>query len=243
MAHTHPPIILLPGLGANFRLFTPQLANFESSIVPAWPDNNEPAPIDREAERLATNLQREGRLNAPPVLVGFSFGGQIALSIARAAIHDRAPKPAAVVLVSAPRTADQLTPAFKRRAALTNACPAPLLRPLARLILAPAFARTLRLERQHADQVKAMARELDTQELKHHARLARAWNFNKQDHQQLQNAGIPVHHIHASQDPVIPPPPTPTPGLTLINERAHLLTLTHTTSVNAIIERAVAEAR
>mgnify|MGYP006273391041 FL=1 len=250
MPNTNPPIILLPGLGANFRLFTPQLAAFPTTIVPAWPASDAntkanaktrpAAPIDREAERLAVTLEREGRLNAPPVLVGFSFGGQIALSLARAAIHDRAQRPAAVVLISAPRTTDQLNASFHRRAVLTAACPAPFIRPVARFILAPAFARTLRLPREHAAQVNAMARELDPRELKHHARLARAWNFTDQDHRKLRSAGIPVHHIHASADPVIPPPPTTTPQLTILNERAHLLTLTHTNTVNAVIERAIA---
>lgn len=241
---TPPPVILLPGLAANLRLFTPQLTAFDTAFVPAWPNPEEHTPtprtLDDHAAQLHAQLHAEQRLDPRPVIVGFSFGGQVALSLTNHAIENNLPAPRAIVLVSAPRSAKQLTPAFMRRAAAITALPAPLVSLAARSFLTRAFAKSLSLNKQLTEELKDMAREIDVPLLKQHARLSRAWDRTTAQHDAIAQAAIPVHHIHANEDPVIPPPPPDTPNLTRIPGKAHLLTWTHTDQVNALIEQAIA---
>jgi pimeloyl-ACP methyl ester carboxylesterase len=231
-------IVLLPGLGANRRLFTPQIKAFVEARVQDWPtpDAAHPDRPDAFARKLLENLD----LGERAVLVGFSFGGQIALSAARLLAGDRSGRRLAVVLISAPRTHRQLTDAFHRRASVVRRTPRWALRPIATMILAPLFCRSLGLRGPIARTVRLMASELDPGELVHHAALARAWSFTEDDHRSLAHAGVTVRHLHAVRDPVIPPPEPGVPGLTRIDERAHLLTLTHTDTVNAAIRDAAA---
>ena len=79
-------LVLLPGLGANERLFAPQLEAFgdRGVIVPAWPERIDPSKgVEGVAALLRGSLAEQGSLHQDTVLVGFSFGAQMALSIAR----------------------------------------------------------------------------------------------------------------------------------------------------------------
>lgn len=78
-------LILLPGLGADERLLEPQRAVFPDLIVPRWltPKHRESLPA--YAERMALNLIEDGsiRMGDSTVLGGVSFGGMLALELAR----------------------------------------------------------------------------------------------------------------------------------------------------------------
>ena len=73
------PIIFIPGLGADRRIFGPQLQMFPNAIVaerlPAMPDES----LDDYAQRLAEKYDPKG----PCYIVGHSFGGVLAPKVAR----------------------------------------------------------------------------------------------------------------------------------------------------------------
>lgn len=69
-------IVLLPGLGANERLFAPQLAAFadRGAFVPAYPTPVEPRRgVEGVAEDLHDALHADGCLHRDAALVGFSL--------------------------------------------------------------------------------------------------------------------------------------------------------------------------
>src|SRR5262245_33260701 len=76
---TTPRLIMLPGLGADARLLTPQAAAFPGLVTPAWiePKRNESLP-DYAARFAATFA-----LSQDTIIGGVSFGGMVALEIAR----------------------------------------------------------------------------------------------------------------------------------------------------------------
>lgn len=73
-----PNLVLLPGMMADSRLFAPQLKQFPDAIVPAWPVHKTTDTLRSFAERLAGCLPQ-----GPMVVVGVSFGGLVALELAR----------------------------------------------------------------------------------------------------------------------------------------------------------------
>ena len=78
MQPTDLPLYLLPGMGADARLFRSQLDTFPNAVVPPWL-----APEPREsladyARRFADTL----RPNGPCFVGGASFGGFVALEMA-----------------------------------------------------------------------------------------------------------------------------------------------------------------
>lgn len=89
-------IMLFSGLAADAAVFEPQRLAFPGLSVPKW-------PVPRRDERLAEYCERWSReLPRPDVLGGASFGGIVALEMARHL------KPRAVVLVGSVRDPKEL---------------------------------------------------------------------------------------------------------------------------------------
>lgn len=240
-----PVLILLPGLGADHRLFGPQLESIEGTRVPAWigpmsdPETRRPETITRYAARFAEHLADQGTLASPYAFVGFSFGGQIALEITRHLLKHSAdiPLPAAVVLISAPRTDAAITDRFCRQQRLAGFVPNPLLR-LALRAVAPRFARVHDLDEHWTGVLKDMARDADLAMLRWGARAAAGWAFSEQDARDIESAGVPIAQIHAEHDPIIPY--NADHADITIPGKAHLMTWTHAERVNDFILKAVA---
>jgi pimeloyl-ACP methyl ester carboxylesterase len=92
------PMVLLPGLAADERLFAPQLARFPDLRVPAWID-----PLRVESLRAyAARLARVVDPGKPCIVGGASFGGTVALEMAP---HLRA---AACVLIGSIRSPSEI---------------------------------------------------------------------------------------------------------------------------------------
>jgi len=87
-------LIFFPGLGADSRLFFNQKKVFKNSIVPPWlpPQRNE--TLSQYSRRWSKFL----KLKKGCILVGVSFGGMVALEMAKWV------KPKAVLLVGSCRT-------------------------------------------------------------------------------------------------------------------------------------------
>ena len=75
---TDPPLFLLPGMGADERLFRPQLAAFPNAVVPAWLPPQRRESMAEYSRRFAAVID-PGR---PCFVGGASFGGFVALEMA-----------------------------------------------------------------------------------------------------------------------------------------------------------------
>ena len=98
-------LILLPGLGADHRLFEPQRRAFPQLIVPPWIPPRRKESLPGYAARMAKTVAPSR--NAPLLLGGVSFGGMLAYEMARHL------KPEAVVLIASCRTRRGLRPIYR----------------------------------------------------------------------------------------------------------------------------------
>ncbi|CAN5592277.1 alpha/beta hydrolase [soil metagenome] len=103
MIDSAPPLILVPGMGADERLFAPQRDVFANLIVPKWIT---PAPndsIQSYAKRWALQIDPK----RPCFVGGASFGGFVAMGIAK---HLQT---LGVFLIGSLRGAEELPPKFR----------------------------------------------------------------------------------------------------------------------------------
>lgn len=118
---SEPVLVLLPGLGADSRLFDPQRTDFPGLISPAWidPERNETLAkyAARMAERIRSSLPAENR---PLVLGGVSFGGMLAAQMAPLL------KPNAVVLIGSALHPREIAFSLKMMAMASRWMPAPI---------------------------------------------------------------------------------------------------------------------
>lgn len=118
---SEPVLVLLPGLGADVRLFDPQCADFPDLISTAWidPERNETLAeyAARMAERIRSSFPSE---NWPLVLGGVSFGGMLAAQMAPLL------KPDAVVLIGSALSPKEIATSLKWMAMAGRWMPAPV---------------------------------------------------------------------------------------------------------------------
>ncbi len=73
------PLILLPGMGADRRLFREQIAALENLVIPDWLDPQAGDTLVSYAQRMAEAVDPGG----PCFVGGASFGGMVALEMTR----------------------------------------------------------------------------------------------------------------------------------------------------------------
>jgi pimeloyl-ACP methyl ester carboxylesterase len=231
MAAADPRLILFPGLGADARLFLRQQSHFGQRLVtPAAPRPRERDDLAGYAARWASLLDQQGLFAAPFVLGGMSFGGQLALEMARVAPA----KPAAIVLIASHRTSDSILPRFRQQQARGRRLPHALIR-FGLRHLAGLFALREGLDEEARQILLRMAAETDIGALLWGAQAAAAWHFTEADARAL---GAPIFQIHGAADWVIPPHPGH-PDRLLAGAK-HLITFTHAREVNQYLEDALA---
>jgi pimeloyl-ACP methyl ester carboxylesterase len=214
-------LILLPGLGADYRLLEPQRAAFPQLIVPPWipPQSNESLP--HYAKRMAETITPSR--DAPLILGGVSFGGMLAYEMARYL------KPDAVVLIASCRNRESLRPVYAPGRWLLSLTPACTWN-VAKLLSWP----VLRL--QHPTSVAKrellgqMFRQSDSRFMHWTLHAILRWNPTPLE-------GIPVRQVHGGRDPLIPARRVQA-DLTIPNG-GHLINLTHADKVNAFLRNAL----
>ena len=212
--------MLLPGLGADERLFQGQREAFPNLLVPAWPRWRSDDSLASFAARLVEAIPDSD----PLYLGGSSFGGMVALELA---VHV---KPKGVILIGSCRGPESLSPLVRHLRGPVRALPAAAFHP--RRWTVP-FVLPL-VGRLTADQRRLfleMAEEAPPSFLKWGAEAILSW--------QPSPVAVPVHHIHGGEDRLVPA--SRVHADVIVPDAGHLLTLTHPADVNAFIGRVIAE--
>ena len=214
-------LVLLPGLGADSRLFDSQRAVVSELQVPSWPEPEPGQTLPAFAARLADSVPRSEQL----FLGGSSFGGMVALELAALL------KPQGVFLIGSCTTPSSIAPFARRLHPLVSALPVDAfrLRRWEMPIVLSAFGRLTSHQRELFWSMASVARPSF---VKWGLGAILSWNPTP--------AGVPVYHVHGSGDRLIPlrlvRPQRVVPGA------GHLLTLTHPQYVNEFLLQVLAEA-
>jgi pimeloyl-ACP methyl ester carboxylesterase len=222
---TAPRLVLVPGLGADSRLFAPQFEAFPGLEVPPWIPPRDRETLRDYAARLAASV-RPGRV----VIGGASFGGMLATEMAR---HLDA---AAVIQIGSCRHPSQISRAFVSMERNSRVAPDMVIR--AGLALAPGVIdRVLGpVTREQRDVLLAMAREIAVPFIRWAARAIMEWPGAPEAH-----GAVPVVAIHGTRDRVIPFRRIRAAGeVEAIDGAGHVPSLTHGEAVNAFIRRVLA---
>jgi pimeloyl-ACP methyl ester carboxylesterase len=218
---THRPInlVMLPGVGADERLFGPQLEAFPAMTIPPWIEPCGGESLPDYAGRLARSIDAQ----RPLVVGGVSFGGMVAYEMARHLPVD------GVVLIASCRTRAGIRSSLRGLRWLHRLLPASsvrLVRPFAPwgvrvLWQVPAAYRRLCID---------MFNDCDPRFLKWALQAILNWTPSAAP-------DVPVHQIHGQRDRVIPAATVAADQF--IADGGHLINLTHAAVVNRFVQGVV----
>jgi pimeloyl-ACP methyl ester carboxylesterase len=211
---TDPPLILFSGMGADKRVFAPQAAAFPGLVVPRWI-----APLAAESlAGYAGRLAKEIDPARPCFVGGASFGGMVALEVAR-----HLPHVLGCFLIGSVRSPREL-PARVRA-----------LRPLGRFARClpfaclPLSARMTLAMKDHP--MLRQAADADPTFLRWACRAVLTWE------PPAGRPAFPVHQIHGERDPILPCRCT-RPDV-VVGGAGHVLSLSHPEQVNQFIRERI----
>ncbi|MCG9895633.1 MAG: alpha/beta hydrolase [Fimbriimonadaceae bacterium] len=216
-----PSFVLFPGLAADHRLFSRQLAALPDTLTPAWLKPNQDGSLADFARRQADALPA-----GPLVLVGFSFGGMVVQEMCRVA--SVAERVKGVALISGIHGAGALTPAFLNRCRAVQKVPDALVRAALR-IGSRSFGRDEPISAAERASLAAMAADLDVGFFRWAAGACLTWQGLPPSR---AFADLPHAVIHGRADRVIPPLPT---EVTHWIDGGHLIQWTQADQVNRIL--------
>lgn len=213
-----PTVVLLPGLGADHRLFRWQYEVVPDLIVPPWPEPKPEDSLSTFAARLADGIPRSDAL----YVGGSSFGGMVALELAAFV------RPRGVILIGSCTGPASLSPLARELQAVAKALPVRAFHPR-RWSLPLVLPKFGQLDRDDRSLFMTMARNTPASFLKWGIEAMLSWRPTP--------ATVRIHHIHGSADRLIPlrrvRPDRVVPG------GGHLLSLTHPQEVNAFLAESI----
>ncbi|MBS1707785.1 MAG: hypothetical protein JSS65_03585 [Armatimonadetes bacterium] len=223
-------LVFMPGLGTDRRLFVEQLSRFPHASTCEWiapkPDDNLRAYASRWAEQQDWSK--------PTILVGFAFGGMVALeatenhAAAREAVKG-------IVIVSGCRSGSAVSEGFRRQVAMSRMVPQAILRQ-GLLCFAERFSERDDLADRHRQLLKEMATEIDIEMFRWSTKACSEWEYRGPVELSKQ---VPVFQIHGERDHVIPL--VPGDPDTVLPNAGHLIQFTHANEVNAYIAKCAKE--
>ncbi|MDZ7615877.1 MAG: alpha/beta hydrolase [Patescibacteria group bacterium] len=222
-----PKLILLPGVGADARLFEPQREVFPDLVVPDWlppePEESLPHYGARMAEAMAPLFRNDG----PAVLGGVSFGGMVAYEAAR---HVR---PTVVVQIASCRSRHAVRALLRATRPVAPVALPGLLR-TAKMLSPLALELLTHLKTKQRDFFVAMFKEADSAFMKWALTAILAW-------EPCPPLDVPVRQIHGRRDLLLPVENVDADEI--VATGGHLINMTHAAEVNAFIAKSIAETR
>ncbi len=214
-------LILLPGLGADYRLLEPQRAAFPQLIVPPWIAPRRRESLPDYAARLAETVSPVR--DRPLILGGVSFGGMLAYEMAK---HLR---PDATVLIASCRARRGLRGVYRMGRWLLPLLPAPAWS-VAKLLSGPVVQMRRGVPSERKALTVRMFKDSDSRFM--HWTLQAILNWTPSP-----PPPTPVFHIHGGRDPLIPSHRVEADRL--IPDGGHLINVTHADEVNAFLRETV----
>lgn len=214
--------MLIPGLGADERLFIHQREAFPDLHVPPWLDVRPGEPLESFGRRMAGALAPP---EAPYVLGGASFGGMVALEMSR---HLR---PDAIVLIGSALAGVEVRRWLRMCELASRPLPLALIDSGRRLT--PLMARFLSsTAAEDVDLFLDMLRETPSSFLRNASRAIMRWRWEGR-------LACPVHRVHGERDHIIRPPPQQLARI--IPDAGHVICLSHPDHVNRMLHDALRE--
>jgi pimeloyl-ACP methyl ester carboxylesterase len=214
-------LVLLPGLGADGRLFEPQRRAFPDLLVPPWLPPGPREPLADYAVRMAEVIRP--LCPGPFVIGGVSFGGIAAYEIARHLSPD------AVVLVASCRQRRGLRRVYRAGRWVWPAVPVAVWQSVKRLAV-PVSKLIGETEPGERAKLVRMFQEQDSRFMHWTVWAVITWN-------PAPLPGVPVFHIHGRRDRLIPAWRVAPDEWIL--DGGHMINVTHPEVVNAFIRRAM----
>src|SRR5712692_139678 len=179
-------IVLFSGLGADGRFFREQKARFPGLTAVSWIEPRGSEGLADYAARLASDVSGLH----PSYIGGASFGGMVALEVARLL------RPHGVFLLGSCRSPRPIAGVFRFGTRIASALPESFLR--RGELFAPQVARVMgSRNREIAALLAQMYRSVSPRLIRWGAGAIRNWPG-------VEDPGVPVHHIHGQSDRVIP---------------------------------------
>lgn len=217
MTEARASVVLLPGLGADARLFGPQARAFPGLVVPGWIEPGRRESLADYARRMAGAFEEPA---GPYVLGGASMGGMIALEMSRYV------RPGAVVLLGSALSGREVRGWLRLAEALCRPLPSAAID--AGRLLAPVGSRVFSSTGPaHRELFLDMLRGTSTGFIRWAARAVTEWRAE-------QMPTCPVLRIHGGRDLIIAPPRE---GAEIVARAGHLVNLSHAREVNAVLAR------
>ncbi len=217
-------LILFPGLGADPRLFEKQKRLFGNDLeCPAWLAPQRDEPFDSYAHRWAQRLEPQQSDRRPLLLGGVSFGGLVAMQMAK---HLR---PRAVILIGSCRSKHAKPRGWSVARRLGDMIPRRLFGSAAMALAARGVALFDGLDDTHRALLIKMAGQSDPDRVRWGGHACADWDFSAHH----EPGFPPIHQIHGRHDPIIPLHDGD-PDVVIPDGR-HLINLSHPTTVNRFI--------
>jgi len=215
-------LILLPGLGADARLFEPQRKAFPQLIVPPWIPFRKDESLPAYAARMAETIKPSRDL--PLILGGVSLGGMVAYEIAR---HLR---PDAVVQIASCRMRRSIRAGALIAGELIPWIPWVPLRlwSVAKVLASPVLRIASGFGARDRTLAVAMFREMDSRFM--HSALTAILHWHPTEYD-----GVPIFQIHGARDLLIPARRVHADSY--IPDGGHMINMTHAEIVNAYIAK------
>ena len=224
MSASDVQMIFLPGLGATQDLFVEQKKLFPDALFPEWIASQKDESLSSYAERFAQELaSRPTRPVENWVLIGFSFGSQVALELSK-----HLPTKA-IVILSGFRSSDEIPSRFHLQTRLGLLFPDRFIQWILSQFLASYFCKKERLEEEYAQLIFRMAEQVDLDFFRWAALAARKWSWDCS-----QSDSLEIIQVHGEKDFVIPLRYLVSPDLVL-KDASHLIQFTNAKEVNKII--------
>lgn len=207
--------ILLPGIGADARLFEPQRKVFSNLLLPEWMAPEPTESLSSYGRRMASTIRETG----PFFLGGVSFGGMVALEMASHL------SPKAVFLISSCRSGRQIPRSLRWVERCSRWLPNTLFdrcRPLSPMI----FRIFGKSGPEEIDLALEMFAETETSFIRWACRVITTWSYDG-------DLSMPVRQIHGDCDLVIPHRNMNIDHL--IPNAGHLAVVTHSEAVNSAL--------
>ena len=218
-----PQLIFLPGIGANHLIFSKTLVAFPQGKVSPWQ-----VPLPQESLRDYARRWAPTFSKGPYVLIGHSFGGMVALELAKYLDIQ------SVVLISSCWDTKVFVPRFHLFEQISRWVPDALIRSGLQTLGPSVIARRQGVSSEDRHLLVEMIRDLDVPFTRWAGFSALTWeNIQPVEEERPYR----LYALHGRKDFVIPL--VEAPWVEVVEDGRHLLPLTHPDRVNAIIRKAL----